>query len=148
MHGPLCRLRASLIRTISASSPVLRPARSIKSSYTTRGSSIVGLGFAAVRDIVSFLKYASRDKTGIPVPVCSTMPMQFGASQSGSISAAADPSWPQRGARLGAWRGRHHPAHRRGMRGEFNLRFGQPSRMSATSYQNSSRLLTRPKLIL
>ncbi len=50
--------------------------------YTTRGSSIVGLGFVAVRDIVSFLKYAAATD-GNPCAGTLDYAYAFGASQSG-----------------------------------------------------------------
>lgn len=50
--------------------------------YTTRGSSIVGLGFAAVRDSVSFLKYGTA-ASGNPCAGTLDFAYAFGSSQSG-----------------------------------------------------------------
>jgi hypothetical protein len=95
--------------------------------YTTRGSTIVGLGFAAVRDIVSFLKYAG-SAAGNPCAAAIDYAYVFGISQSGRFlrqmlyvglvedeeeRLALDGVIPHVGG---------------AMRGEFNLRFGQPSK--------------------
>lgn len=95
--------------------------------YTTEGSRIMGLGFAAMRDTVSFLKYASAE-AGNPCGDDIEYGYAFGSSQSGRFlrqyihtgmnideegCIALDGIIP-------------HVAG--GMRGEFNLRFGQPSK--------------------
>jgi len=95
--------------------------------YTTRGSSIVGLGFAAVRDIVSFLKYASAT-AGNPCADTLDYAYAFGASQSGRflrqlIHLDLNEDETERMALDGIM-----PHIAGGMRGEFNLRFGQPSK--------------------
>ena len=95
--------------------------------YTTRGSSIVGLGFAAVRDIVSFLKYASA-LDGNPCARMLDYAYAFGASQSGRflrqlIHLGLNEDEAGRMALDGII-----PHIAGGMRGEFNLRFGQPSK--------------------
>jgi hypothetical protein len=95
--------------------------------YTTRGSSIVGLGFAAVRDIVSFLKYASTTD-GNPCAGALDYAYAFGASQSGRflrqmIHLGLNEDEAGRMALDGIM-----PHIAGGMRGEFNLRFGQPSK--------------------
>jgi len=95
--------------------------------YPTRGSSIVGLGFAAVRDIVSFLKYASA-ADGNPCASTLDYAYAFGASQSGRflrqlIHLGLNEDEAGRMALDGII-----PHVAGGMRGEFNLRFGQPSK--------------------
>ena len=95
--------------------------------YTTRGSSIVGLGFAAVRDIVSFLKYAAATD-GNPCAGTLDYAYAFGASQSGRflrqmIHLGLNEDEAGRMALDGII-----PHIAGGMRGEFNLRFGQPSK--------------------
>lgn len=95
--------------------------------YTTRGSSIVGLGFAAVRDIVSFLKYAPA-AAGNPCAGTLDYAYAFGASQSGRflrhmIYLGINDDEAGRMALDGMI-----PHIAGGMRGEFNLRFGQPSK--------------------
>lgn len=95
--------------------------------YTTRGSSIVGLGFAAVRDIVSFLKYATAAASN-PCAGLLDYAYAFGVSQSGRflrhmIYAGVNEDEAGRMALDGII-----PHVAGGMRGEFNLRFGQPSK--------------------
>jgi hypothetical protein len=95
--------------------------------YTTRGSSLVGLGFAAVRDIVSFLKYAAATD-GNPCAATLDYAYAFGASQSGRflrqmIHLGLNEDEAGRMAMDGII-----PHVAGGMRGEFNLRFGQPSK--------------------
>jgi len=86
----------------------------------------VGLGFAAVRDIVSFLKYASAEE-GNPCAGDIEYAYAFGVSQSGRflrqfIHLGLNEDERKRQALDGII---SHVAG--GMRGEFNLRFGQPS---------------------
>ena len=95
--------------------------------YTTRGSSIVGLGFAAVRDIVSFLKYDAA-ASGNPCAGTLDYAYAFGGSQSGRflrhmIHTGLNEDEAERMALDGII-----PHIAGGMRGEFNLRFGQPSK--------------------
>jgi Alpha/beta hydrolase domain len=56
--------------------------------YEATGSKVVGIGFASVRDLVSFLRYRSANRGGIPNPLSSGMSeirhaLAFGVSQSG-----------------------------------------------------------------
>ena len=95
--------------------------------YTTRGSIIVGLGFAAVRDVVSYLKYAGSAE-GNPCGVAMEYAYGFGRSQSGRflrqlIHLGLNEDEEERMALDGII-----PHVGGGMRGEFNLRFGQPSK--------------------
>lgn len=95
--------------------------------YQTRGSTLVGLGFAAVRDIVSFLKYDSA-ATSNPCAGDIVHAYAFGASQSGRflrhlIHLGLNEDEAGRMALDGII-----PHVAGGMRGEFNLRFGQPSK--------------------
>ena len=95
--------------------------------YRTIGSTVVGLGFAAVRDTVSFLKYAPAE-TGNPCAGDIEYAYAFGSSQSGRflrqmIHLGLNEDDEERQALDGII------AHiGGGMRGEFNLRFGQPSK--------------------
>ncbi|MBI4640922.1 MAG: hypothetical protein HY731_09520 [Candidatus Tectomicrobia bacterium] len=103
------------------------PGRIYQLVYRTRGSKIVGLGFAAVRDIVSFLKYAPAHE-GNPCAGEIEHAYAFGSSQSGRF------------LRQLIYLGLHEDEQERmaldgiiphvagGMQGEFNLRFGQPSK--------------------
>jgi hypothetical protein len=95
--------------------------------YSTRGSTIVGLGMAAMRDIVSFLKYGSAEQ-GNPCAGDIERAHAVGRSQSGRflrqyIHAGLNTDEEGRMALDGIIA---HVAG--GMRGEFNLRFGQPSK--------------------
>ena len=95
--------------------------------YTTRGSRVVGLGFAAVRDLVAFLKYDSA-AAGNPCAGTIDHAYAFGISQSGRflrqfIHLGMNQDEAGRLALDGIM-----PHVAGGMRGEFNLRFGQPSK--------------------
>ena len=103
------------------------PGRIYQLVYTTRGSRIVGLGFAALRDIASFLKHGSADD-GNPCAGRLDYAYAFGASQSGRFlrqmlyhGLVEDET--ERLALDGII-----PHVAGAMRGEFNLRFGQPSK--------------------
>ena len=103
------------------------PGRIYQLVYTTRGSRIVGLGFAALRDVVSFLKHASAT-TGNPCAGDIEHAYAFGSSQSGRflrqlVHLGLNGDEEGRMALDGVI---SHVAG--GMRGEFNLRFGQPSK--------------------
>ena len=103
------------------------PGRIYQIVYTTRGSKVVGLGFAAMRDIVAYLRYAAAEQ-GNPCAGGIERAHAFGASQSGrflrqyihtGLNADEDGNMALDGIIS-------HVAG--GMRGEFNLRFGQPSK--------------------
>ena len=101
------------------------PGRIYQLVYSTRGSTIVGLGFAAVRDTASFFKYGGES---IPGTGNIEHAYAFGSSQSGRflrqyIHAGINSDAQGRMALDGIMA---HVAG--GMRGEFNLRFGQPSK--------------------
>ncbi len=104
-----------------------QPGKIYQLVYRTKGSTIVGLGFAAVRDIVSFLKYAPAS-AGNPCSSPLEYGYAFGRSQSGRflrqlIHLGMHEDEEERIALDGIIA---HVAG--GMRGEFNLRFGQPSK--------------------
>ena len=95
--------------------------------YTTKGSRIVGLGMAAMRDVVSFLKYAPAS-AGNPSAGAIDYAYAMGRSQSGRflrqyIHLGINEDEEDRMALDGII-----PHVAGGMRGEFNLRFGQPSK--------------------
>ena len=95
--------------------------------YTTKGSRIVGLGMAAMRDVVSFLKYAPAS-AGNPSAGAIDYAYAMGRSQSGRflrqyIHLGINEDEEDRLALDGII-----PHVAGGMRGEFNLRFGQPSK--------------------
>ena len=95
--------------------------------YTTNVSRIVGLGFVAMRDAVSFLKYAPVS-AGNPLAGAIDYAYAIGRSQSGRflrqyIHTGINEDEEDRTALDGII-----PHVAGGMRGEFNLRFGQPSK--------------------
>ena len=99
--------------------------------YTTTGSRIVGLGFAAMRDLVSYLKHAPAQfdgRRGNPCAGAIDYAYAMGRSQSGRflrqyIHVGINEDEEERPALDGII-----PHVAGGMRGEFNLRFGQPSK--------------------
>ena len=99
------------------------PGRIYQLVYTTRGSAIVGLGFAAVRDATSFFKYSDNIPGGGLQHAYA-----YGSSQCGRflrqyIHTGVNTDEEGRMAVDGII------AHIGGaMRGEFNMRFGQPSK--------------------
>ncbi len=103
------------------------PGRIYQLVYTSALSRVVGLGFAAVRDAVSFLKYEGA-AAGNPAAGVLDHAYAFGRSQSGRflrnmLHAGVNEDESGRMALDGVI------AHVAGaMRGEFNLRFGQPSK--------------------
>ena len=103
------------------------PGRIYQLVYTTSGSRIVGLGFAAIRDAVSFLKYAPAS-AGNPCAGDIEYAYAMGRSQSGRflrqyIHVGINQDEEGRASLDGIL-----PHVAGGMRGEFNLRFGQPSK--------------------
>ena len=95
--------------------------------YTTNVSRIVGLGFVAIRDAVSFLKHAPA-AAGNPLAGAIDYAYAIGRSQSGRflrqyIHTGINEDEEDRTALDGII-----PHVAGGMRGEFNLRFGQPSK--------------------
>ena len=103
------------------------PGRIYQLVYRTRGSTVVGLGFAAIRDIASFLKYAPAD-AGNPSAGALGLAYAFRRSQCGRflrqyVHLGLNEDEQGRMALDGII---SHVAG--GMRGEFNLRLGQPSK--------------------
>jgi hypothetical protein len=102
------------------------PGRLYQLVYETKGSTVIGLGLAAVRDTVSFLKYGSAD-AGNPCAGDIEYAYTFGSSQSGRflrelVYLGLNEDEEGRMALDGVI-----PHVAGGMRGEFNIRFGQPS---------------------
>ena len=103
------------------------PGRIYQLVYTTSGSRIVGLGFAAMRDAVSFLKHAPAS-AGNPCAGAIDYAYAMGRSQSGRflrqyIHTGVNEDEEDRMALDGIM-----PHVAGGMRGEFNMRLGQPSK--------------------
>ena len=103
-----------------------QPGRIYQLVYRSAGSVIVGLGMAAVRDIASYLKYS--DLSDNPMAGAIDHAYAFGRSQCGRflrqyVHLGLNEDEAGRMALDGII------AHVAGaMRGEFNLRFGQPSK--------------------
>ncbi len=95
-------------------------------TYTTEGAPVIGLGFLAMRDSVSFLRYAS-EADGNPEAGALDRAYSFGRSQTGR--------YQREFMYLGLNRDEAERVVFDGMlihtgssrRGEFNVRFGQPS---------------------
>ena len=103
------------------------PGRIYQLVYTTTGSRIVGLGYVAMRDAVAFLKHAPAS-AGNPLAGAIDYAYAIGRSQSGRflrqyIHSAINDDEDDRPALDGII-----PHVAGGMRGEFNMRFGQPSK--------------------
>ena len=63
------------------------PARLYELVYTARDPRVLGIGFAATRDIVSFFRHARADRDGTPNPVAAAVrhAVAVGVSQSGNF---------------------------------------------------------------
>lgn len=94
--------------------------------YTTEGAPVIGLGFLAMRDCVSFLKYGT-EAEGNPSAGAIQHAFGFGSSMSGRVLR----EFLYLGINADEW---ERPVYDglfintgSSRRGEFNLRFGQPS---------------------
>ena len=104
------------------------PGKVYRVIYTTTGAPVAGLGLLATRDIVAFLRYED-DKVRNPCAGDIQHALAFGASQSGRflrhfLYLGLNQDEDDRPVFDGLIA---HIAG--GRRGEFNLRFGQPSRV-------------------
>jgi len=96
-------------------------------TYTTVGAPVMGLGFLVMRDSISWLKYGS-DSDGNPSVGHIKHAYGFGVSQSGRFLRNfiyLDLNLDEEGREAFDGIIPHVPG---GMRGEFNQRFGQPSK--------------------
>jgi len=94
--------------------------------YTTIGAPVIGLGFLAMRDIVSFLKHGTREE-GNPLAGNIGYAHGFGRSQSGRVLREflyLGLNRDEEGRKVFDGVFTHTGSSRRG---EFNFRFGQPS---------------------
>ena len=111
------------------------PGKVYRVVYSTTGAPIVGLGFSATRDMVSFLKYGtSRERN--PCAGELDYAYGFGTSQSGRflrhlLYLGLNEDEEGRNAFDGLI-----PHVAGGRRGEFNQRFGQPSNVAEQSMGN------------
>ncbi len=97
--------------------------------YTAKDPTPLGLGFVAVRDVVSFLRNASADDQGTPNPLAGNIrfALMFGVSQSGRfIRSFLDLGFNQDVLGRSVFEGMY--SHIAAGRIPLNVRFGQPGR--------------------
>jgi hypothetical protein len=95
--------------------------------YTAKDPYVLGVGMAAMRDVVSFFRYERQDDTGTANPLFDRVPhvVAMGNSQSGRFAKqflALGFNRDERGRRV--WDGLN--ARIAGMMGSFNTRFARP----------------------
>jgi hypothetical protein len=95
--------------------------------YTARDPPVLGVGMAAMRDVVSFFRYSAKDNAGTANPIFGLVPhvIAMGSSQSGRFAKAflnLGFNEDERGRVV--WDGLN--ARIAGMMGGFNIRFAQP----------------------
>ncbi len=103
------------------------PDRLYELVYTAKDPYVLGVGMAAMRDVVSFFRYASADSTGTPNPIAGAVPhvISLGVSQSGRFAKAfLNLGFNQDEHGRIVWDGLN--ARIAGMLGGFNVRFAQP----------------------
>jgi hypothetical protein len=103
--------------------------------YTTVGAPVIGLGLLAMRDIVSFLRYASAQE-GNPCAGQVQYAFSFGRSQSGRFLRHFLYLGLNQDERNRTVFDGLIPLVAGGGRGEFNQRFGQPSNSNKYSIKN------------
>jgi Alpha/beta hydrolase domain len=101
--------------------------------YTAKNPMVVGLGFAATRDFVSFLRSGNRGGLVNPLGDGIENAIIYGSSQSGR--------WIRTFIQLGFNQDEHRRKvfegaipHKASNRGAFNIRFAQPTRLSGTQH--------------
>ena len=99
--------------------------------YTAKDPIVLGIGMAAMRDVVSFFRYATADDAGTANPLAKTITKVIGSghSQSGRfqknfINLGFNEDENGRIVWDGMW------PERAGMAGNFNIRFGQPGNIA------------------
>jgi len=103
--------------------------------YTAKNPTVAGLGFAATRDLVSFLRYDTTDSTGVSNPLAGSMrnAITYGSSQSGRyVRSFIQLGFNQDEAHRIVFEGAI--PHKASNRGAFNVRFAQPTRLSGTQH--------------
>lgn len=103
------------------------PALLYELTYTAKDPYVLGVGMAAMRDVVSFFRYAARDEEGTANPIAGRVPhvVAMGNSQSGRFAKAflhLGFNQDERGRIV--WDGLN--ARIAGMMGSFNTRFARP----------------------
>jgi hypothetical protein len=100
--------------------------------YTAKNPTVMGLGFAATRDFVSFLRYGSAGVTN-PLQGGIQNAITYGSSQSGRfVRTLIQLGFNQDEARRIVFDGAI--PHKASNRGAFNVRFAQPTRLSGTQH--------------
>jgi hypothetical protein len=107
------------------------PARLYELVYTAKDPYVLGVGMAAMRDVVSFFRYAARDEAGVVNPVAGQVRhvVAMGNSQSGRFAKAflnLGFNQDERGRIV--WDGLN--VRIAGMLGGFNTRFARPGDMA------------------
>ena len=95
--------------------------------YTAKDPYVLGVGMAAMRDVVSFFRYAAADAAGTANPIAGAVPhvIAMGNSQSGRFAKAfVNLGFNQDERGRIVWDGLN--ARIAGMLGSFNTRFAQP----------------------
>ena len=122
-----CRSPARPIPRASASRTASIPTLLYELVYTAKDPYVLGVGMAAMRDVVSFFRYAAADAAGTANPIAGAVPhvIAMGNSQSGRFAKAfvnLGFNEDERGRIV--WDGLN--ARIAGMLGSFNTRFAQP----------------------
>ena len=107
------------------------PERLYELVYTATDPYVLGVGMAAMRDIVSFFRYAARDSAGTPNPIAGAVPhvVAMGNSQSGRFAKAfVNLGFNQDERGRIVWDGLN--ARIAGMLGGFNTRFAVPGNIA------------------
>jgi hypothetical protein len=100
--------------------------------YTAKNPTVTGIGFAATRDFISFLRYGSAGVTN-PLGTSIQNAIIYGSSQSGRwIRTFIQLGFNQDEARRMVVEGAI--PHKASNRGAFNIRFAQPTRLSGTQH--------------
>jgi hypothetical protein len=107
------------------------PERLYELVYTAKDPYVLGVGMAAMRDVVSFFRYAAADSSGTANPIAGAVPhvIAMGNSQSGRFAKAflnLGFNQDERGRIV--WDGVN--ARIAGMLGSFNARFAQPGNIA------------------
>jgi hypothetical protein len=107
--------------------------------YTAKNPTVMGLGFAATRDFISFLRSGNRDRhSDLTNPLGDGIEnaIIYGSSQSGR--------WIRTFIQLGFNQDEHRRQvvegaipHKASNRGAFNIRFAQPTRLSGTQHSEA-----------
>jgi hypothetical protein len=112
--------------------------------YTAKNPMVMGLGFAATRDFISFLRNGERDrhhgKKGGDEPAL-VNPLGDGIENAIIYGSSQSGRWIRTFIQLGFNEDEHHQQvvegaipHKASNRGAFNIRFAQPTRLSGTQH--------------